>query len=238
MRIQSTCAVVLLCAVASPADGATYHVAQRMPAASDRNLGTLERPWATLGKACEELKPGDVLLIHAGHYRECARVKRPGLPGTPILLKAFEDDEVVIDGADVVAAERWTPARGARQVYETDCPRDPGQIFIDGKPVYMKVKQLKGKRWELGKLTDADANLWQYDGARKKLLLNVGGGNPGEKHKVEIPLRPHGVVLRDDCRVRGIHVTRTASVGIECSADRGVADTSGVCVEAAGQVNA
>ena len=209
---------------ASICGGAVYHVGPKAAEASDENPGTLEKPWLTLKKGCAALQPGDTLFLHAGLYRECARLASSGLPDKPIALRAFGDDEVVIDGADVVPAANWRLTEGFSNIYETDCPGDPGQIFLDGKPVYMKINRLKGKRWELGTLGDGDQGVWQFDGKRRKLLLNTGGGNPAEKHLVEIPVRRHGVILRDYCLVSGVHVTRTASVGIECSAQYGVVE--------------
>ena len=214
----------VLLMTAGACGAAVYHVAPRAPGASDENSGALDTPWLTLERGCRALQPGDSLLLHAGHYRECARIISPGLPGKPITLQAFADDEVVIDGADVVPAEKWQLSAGFSNVYETDCLRDPGQIFLDGKPVYMKINKLKGKQWELGNLSDGDRDAWQFDAKRKKLLLNPGGGNPAAKYMVEIPARPHGVILHDYCRVSGVQVTRTASIGIECSADYGVVE--------------
>ena len=214
----------LLLTAASVRGAAVYHVAQHADNADDQSPGSLERPWRTLTHGCGVLRPGDTLFVHAGQYRECARIASPGRAGEPVVVRAFADDQVVIDGADVVAAANWAPSVGLNNVFETDCARDPGQVFLDGKPVYMKLNRLKGKRWELGVLGDEDAGLWQFDGKRKRLLLNVGGGNPASKHRVEVPLRANGIVVRDHCRVAGLHVTRTAGVGIECSADYGVVE--------------
>ena len=213
---------LLLCATIC--SGAMRHVAQQTPGARDANPGTAEKPWLSLAHACSQLQASDVLYVHAGHYRECARIASPGLPGKPIAIRAFGNDEVIIDGADVVPAAQWQPSPGLSKVYEIDCPRDPGQLYLDGKPITMKLNKLKGKRWELGVLTDEDRNLWQFDRQRKKLLLNVGGGNPAAGRTVEVPMRPHGVILRDYCRVSGLRVIHTASVGIECSADYGVVE--------------
>ncbi|MBT5612986.1 MAG: hypothetical protein HN742_34810 [Lentisphaerae bacterium] len=199
-------------------------MAQKAEGADDANAGTEEKPWRTLAYACTQLQPGDVLYVHAGHYRECARISSPGLPGSPITIQAFGDDAVIIDGADIVPTAKWQPSPELSNVYEIDCLRDPGQIFLDGKPTTMKLDKLKGKRWEIGVLGNDDRDLWQFDRKRRKLLLNVGGDNPAEGRTVEVPIRAHGVVLRDHCRVSGLQVTRTANVGIECSADYGVVE--------------
>ncbi|MBT3288893.1 MAG: hypothetical protein HN380_16210, partial [Victivallales bacterium] len=128
---------LLLCATIC--SGAVRHVAQQTPGASDANPGTAEKPWLSLAHACSQLQASDVLYVHAGHYRECARIASPGLPGKPIAIRAFGNDEVIIDGADVVPAAQWQPSPGLSKVYEIDCPRDPGQLYLDGKPITMKL---------------------------------------------------------------------------------------------------
>ena len=87
-----------------------YHVAQKHPDASDENPGTAERPWKTIARAAEALRPGDTARIHAGLYREAVRPARSGTAESPITYAAADGEEVVITGADVVAG--WTKVEG------------------------------------------------------------------------------------------------------------------------------
>lgn len=78
-----------------------YHVAQEDPVASDDNPGTEARPFKTINRAAEVLQPGEMVLIHAGVYRECIC---PAFGGTGvdrmIAYEAAPGDRVVITGAE------------------------------------------------------------------------------------------------------------------------------------------
>lgn len=64
----------------------------------DRNPGTAEAPWRTLGHAFNSLRAGDVLIMGGGVYHEVVRVKLAGQPGAPILIKAAEGERPILDG--------------------------------------------------------------------------------------------------------------------------------------------
>ncbi|MBN1347226.1 MAG: right-handed parallel beta-helix repeat-containing protein [Phycisphaerae bacterium] len=83
----------------------TYHVAQGKAEASDKNPGTTDRPWKTIGKAAAVLRPGERVVIHAGVYREWVRPATGGTgPDAMISYEAAPGEEVVIKGSDV-----WRP---------------------------------------------------------------------------------------------------------------------------------
>ena len=48
------------------------------PHGSDKNAGTMQRPFATLGKAARVLEPGDICFLREGVYREVLRPERSG----------------------------------------------------------------------------------------------------------------------------------------------------------------
>ncbi len=84
----------------------TFHVAQNTRHASDANKGSERRPWKTIGRAAQELQPGDRVVIHAGVYREWVKPVRGGAgPDAMISYEAAPGEEVVLKGSDV-----WTPA--------------------------------------------------------------------------------------------------------------------------------
>ena len=45
---MNTHTLIILCAIASSASAATYHVAQNVSSACDANPGTSQKPWLTL----------------------------------------------------------------------------------------------------------------------------------------------------------------------------------------------
>jgi len=85
---------------------ATFHVAQKHPSATDNGPGTAARPWKTIQKAAETLRPGDTVLIHDGLYREFVRPFHGGKsPELRITYRAAPEHHPVITGADT-----WKPA--------------------------------------------------------------------------------------------------------------------------------
>ncbi len=87
----------------------TYFVDIYNPHASDTNPGTREFPFKTISRAAEVVKPGDVVIIKAGTYRETVRLKRGGTPQAPITFIAEPVGKVVIKGSDVV--KEWERVR-------------------------------------------------------------------------------------------------------------------------------
>jgi hypothetical protein len=208
MMIRLLMVVVLCVAVPWVGLGAVYHVAQKAPGASDDNAGTEASPWLTIGHAAKVVKPGDAVYIHEGRYPEAIEAKQAGTAEAPIALTAFGDDQVLLDGADEMPAERWKAVAGFTHVFAVPLDRDPGQVFVDGKPVYMKVDKTGEYEWRLGTLTDADRNLYQFDEKNKRLLLNLGVGNPAAEHRTEVPVRGYAFVLSPWWRVSRLHAAR------------------------------
>jgi parallel beta-helix repeat protein len=84
-------------AVRIPARKATLVVS---PQGSDRNPGTAARPFATVGRAAQVARAGDVVDVRRGVYRLASGIHL-GANGTPsrrILLRAHPGEKVVLDG--------------------------------------------------------------------------------------------------------------------------------------------
>ena len=114
-RLLATFLLVLCSGFASaqlPNGAAAYFVA---PTGSDKNPGTIGKPFASLQKANTLLAPGDVVYIRGGTYRmkekDIARFDgifafpvvfdRSGTRERPIRYLAYEDEEPVFDFSDV-----------------------------------------------------------------------------------------------------------------------------------------
>ncbi len=99
---------------ASPAGALTWHVAQKtIPGI------VAERQVRTISEAVSGAKAGDVIVIHAGVYREDVRIETSGSPDKPITIRAAEGETVVLTGADRITD--WT-REGDSDVYHTDWP--------------------------------------------------------------------------------------------------------------------
>jgi len=80
----------------------TYYVDGSSKLSSDEGPGSAKRPFRTIGKAAEVLKPGERVVIASGVYRECIRPARGGsgpdkmisyeaAPGAAVFVKASEE---------------------------------------------------------------------------------------------------------------------------------------------------
>jgi len=115
----------------------TYHVAGRNPQASDENPGTEEKPWKTIGRAAEVVRPGEKVVVHEGVYRECVSPRRGGNgPEGMIAYEAAKGDSVVVSGAvewkpQCRPSSGWGRARGAKAVWMADLP---AEAFVGYNP--------------------------------------------------------------------------------------------------------
>lgn len=82
-----------------------YHVNNRSNQAADNGNGSPEQPFKTISAAAKTAEPGDIVLVHAGVYRELVQPVRSGSPGKPIVFQAAEGETAVIRGSDVFSPE-------------------------------------------------------------------------------------------------------------------------------------
>ena len=93
-------ALVLCSLLSSPAAAAaTYYTA----AASgvDTATGTASAPFRTIQRGVDALKPGDVLLVGPGIYRERITVARGGTKAAPVTIASLPGARVLVTGADL-----------------------------------------------------------------------------------------------------------------------------------------
>ncbi len=65
---------------------------------ADRNEGTQQAPWKTVGHALAQLKPGDTLYLRGGTYYECVTVAVCGTAERPITIRSYPGELAVLDG--------------------------------------------------------------------------------------------------------------------------------------------
>jgi hypothetical protein len=78
--------------------------------ASDSNVGTSAKPFATIQKCASVALPGDTCHINTGVYRETVVPPASGTSASPITFAAVAGATVTIDGTDPVSG--WTPSSG------------------------------------------------------------------------------------------------------------------------------
>jgi PA14 domain/Right handed beta helix region len=99
----------------------------------DTNPGTLTQPLRTIQKCATVATPGTACFIRAGTYRETVKPTNSGQSGLPILFRPYNNETVLISGANVV--RNWTVDSGS--VYKAPVTWNLGlgnnQVFVDGK---------------------------------------------------------------------------------------------------------
>lgn len=150
--LLGSCLLPAFPALTPGAGAATYYVDGSDPKASDDGAGSEAVPWKTIARAgkAAELKPGDLVLIKTGVYREHAEITVSGEPGKPITFAAAPGARVVIKGSELVRGT-WTrlgdPADKAtsvadRRTWKTQLGEE---FFTD--PRFKGSYGDKSKRW-------------------------------------------------------------------------------------------
>jgi Right handed beta helix region len=97
--------VGLALAAATPAEGATFHVAKAGCLAS--GPGSQQQPWCSVAQAVNRLRPGDTLQVHGGSYPEQVVIKVSGASATkPIVIEAAPGEKAIIDGTKLTFDEQ------------------------------------------------------------------------------------------------------------------------------------
>lgn len=120
-------AVVALAALAGAVPAAEYYVAVH---GDDRNPGTHEKPFRSIGAAAARLVAGDTCFIREGTYRETVRPRNPGRKGLPVRYSAWPGEVAVLSGTEPIDG-RWSVYRGS--IYRTQVAREFTQLFVDGR---------------------------------------------------------------------------------------------------------
>ncbi len=88
--------LVIVLFIPVQAQSAEYYVDQNHPDASDRNAGTMEKPWKTISKANRTLTAGDTVNIKAGTYSTYIAPENSGSSSNPIIYKNYGTDTVTV----------------------------------------------------------------------------------------------------------------------------------------------
>lgn len=108
------------------------------PGGSDLNNGTSEATaFASIQRAANFARSGDIVKIRGGVYREDIAPLRSGVDGSPITYEAFNNESVVISGAEQVTG--WVPVGGMTDVWvatvnwNANNDRDANTMFVNGE---------------------------------------------------------------------------------------------------------
>jgi hypothetical protein len=126
------------------------------PTGSDGNAGTLEAPFATIGRGMDAAQPGDSVLLRGGTYRETISSVRSGLPGQPITIESYHGEPVFISASDVVDGP-WTETSPGSGIYSA--------------PV---TGSLPASFWTSFATQPAGAQIVERDGSLRVTVVNDG----------------------------------------------------------------
>ena len=112
---------------------ATFYVSA--DSGNDSNDGqSLSSPFETIQRAATVASAGDSVLIRGGVYRESVTPLRSGTSGNPITFSAYNGEDVVISGADVVTG--WTQTPGMPNVWQATVAGSGDTLFDGGELRY------------------------------------------------------------------------------------------------------
>ena len=126
----------------SPVKAAEYFVA---PDGSDKNNGSIEKPFKHIQHAADQMQAGDITTIRGGQYFEEVRLK--GFKGTekkPFIFRAYADEKVTLDGT-VAINTKWKKYAG--NIYQTTLSQPIWQLFVNDK-------SMTSARWPNGNWYD------------------------------------------------------------------------------------
>ena len=139
----------VLCAVGIL--GATeIHVSK---SGDNKNQGSADAPVATIAKAVGMAKPGDIVKIGPGIYREQVFFKCSGTEDAPIVFEGTRGENgeylTIVEGNGVALSE-WEPAPEiAPDVWKTKLERCPAMVLMDGDRITLiNRRTMELKPWE------------------------------------------------------------------------------------------
>ena len=118
---------------------ATLIVDQKSPHAADTNPGTRSLPLKSISAAAKLVKPGDIVLVQPGVYRESVSLTVSGTRKQPITFQSAVPYAAVIDGADIITDfQPVSPGVYAFAALDLNKPGQfaPGeQVYVNGEPL-------------------------------------------------------------------------------------------------------
>jgi len=122
--------IILLTVLVSVASAREYHVSIT---GNDLNEGTVARPMRTVSSAARLARPGDVITVHEGIYREWVKPVRGGTGEKKrIIYRAAPGEKVIIKGSERITS--WTRRSGG--VWKVELPNS---FFGEYNPYNLKL---------------------------------------------------------------------------------------------------
>lgn len=175
-------AAVALFALAAAALADTWYVSK---SGLDTNSGAAGKPFATLKRGVEALKPGDTLIVGPGIYREEVFIEKSGTPEQPITLRAEYPGRTELVGS--VRLTDWAPVKDRPRLFRAPLDRPTYLVFEkDTDTEYTEVASLFAAE-------DTAASFY-YDAAEKMLYVHPSDDRGMAHHVVDACVLDQGLV--------------------------------------------
>ena len=165
------------------------------PLGNDSNPGTSSNaPLLTIQQAANLSRPGDLILIQPGTYRESVTIPRSGTSNQPIVFRG-NSSGVILDGSDkgIEAGVPWTPLGNGIYSYNTGF--STGHVVTDLGRLY-KYASLT----ELQALAAGAPGGFYFDGTN--LNVKFADSSPPASHKIYVARFEDGFYLNGLSHVR------------------------------------
>ncbi len=121
--------IVLLLIVAGVVACNSPQVIYVSPEGEDNNPGTSGKPLKTIQLAVDMLEPGGECILKEGYYRQSFEMKKGGIPGNPVTIRA-ENEYVVVTRTQPVTG-KWELFK--ENIYRIKLTEPTGQLFVNEK---------------------------------------------------------------------------------------------------------
>ena len=145
------------------------------PSGSDKNPGTAQAPFATIGKAASAAKPGDTVRIGPGLYREQVTFTRSGKKGAPVTFagtRGPKGEFLTIAEPPGFDLDKWTPAPEIGPcVWKTPLAKRPDLVLMDGmRIIFINAKASELPPWPKVPAVINEDMIWDKIGPGSKRL--------------------------------------------------------------------
>ncbi len=213
-----------------------YHVAIN---GDNDNPGTLSLPFRNINFAAQIARPGDIITVHEGTYREYINPPRGGVsPAKPIIYRCAHGEQVEIKGSEIIKGwekfkegswkvtipraffkdyNPYIDTLGGDWFNDNQRKHHPGQVYINGQPLYeasnledvLEEKTIEGTDGQI-------LSPWYCENDEKNIYIYAcfNNHNPNSE-KVEINVRQScfypSLPGRNYITVTGFHFSQAAT---------------------------
>ena len=168
------------------------------PTGSDAGPGTQERPWRTIQRGLDAVRPGDTVVVRAGTYRENLAFTRSGRQGAPVTLRSYSGERVVLRPAasgpsyPLRIKNAYSKVQGF--VIEGASASNTVNVYVTERAHHATLAYCEVRDAERGSGIFVD-----HAAYRINIVGNTVYGNnePGEQHQAIYYEASHGVVANN-----------------------------------------